>query len=69
MRIFLAIMLTLITTNIFAMTIKSISYDGMVHISEPVALRMLEFRIGDTIDEETLDKSIKKYFLFSSRRY
>ncbi len=62
MRIFLAILLTLITTNIFAMTIKSINYDGMVHISKPVALRMLEFDVGDTIDEKTLNKSIKKYF-------
>jgi outer membrane protein insertion porin family len=62
MRIFLAILLTLITINLSAMTIKSIDYDGMVHISKPVALRMLEFEVGDTIDDEILDESIKKYF-------
>ena len=62
MRIFLAILLTLTTTNIFAMTVKSIDYDGMVHISKPVALRMLKFEVGDTIDEKTLNESIKKYF-------
>ena len=50
MKIFLALLLALITTNIFAMTIKSINYDGMVHISKPVALRMLEFEVGDIID-------------------
>jgi len=44
------------------MTIKSISYDGMVHISKPVALRMLDFEVGDSVDEKTLDESIKKYF-------
>lgn len=62
MRIFLAILLALITINLSAMTIKSINYDGMVHISKPVALRMLEFEVGDTIDDKTLDESIKKYF-------
>uniref|UniRef100_UPI0025DD25F4 outer membrane protein assembly factor BamA n=1 Tax=Sulfurimonas sp. TaxID=2022749 RepID=UPI0025DD25F4 len=62
MRIFLAILLTLITMNLFAITVKSINYDGMVHISKPVALRMLDFNIGDDIDDKVLDKSIKKYF-------
>nr|WP_321268242.1 outer membrane protein assembly factor BamA [uncultured Sulfurimonas sp.] len=62
MKIFLAILLTLITTNLFAMTVKSINYDGMVHISKPVALRMLDFDIGDKVDEKTLNESIKKYF-------
>ncbi|MEA1893271.1 MAG: outer membrane protein assembly factor BamA [Campylobacterota bacterium] len=62
MRIFLAVLLTLMTTTLFAMTIKSISYVGMVHISKPVALRMLDFNVGDTTDEETIDRSIKKYF-------
>ncbi|MFT7004326.1 MAG: outer membrane protein insertion porin family, partial [Sulfurimonas sp.] len=62
MKIFLVLLLTLITTNTFAMTIKSINYDGMVHISKPVALRMLEFKIGDSVDEKQLDSSLKKYF-------
>lgn len=62
MRIFLAILLALITMNLFAMTVKSVNYEGMVHISKPVALRMLEFEVGDTIDDKTLDESIKKYF-------
>ena len=58
----LALLLLLLTTNTFAQTIKQIKYDGMVHISEPVALRMLNFEVGDDVDRETLDKSIKKYF-------
>ena len=49
-------------TNLSAITIKSIKYEGMVHISQSVALRMLDFEAGDTIDEKTLNKSIKKYF-------
>ncbi|QOY51297.1 outer membrane protein assembly factor BamA [Candidatus Sulfurimonas baltica] len=62
MRIFLATLLTLLAVNSFAYTIESIKYNGMVHISEPVALRMLKFEIGDTIDDEMIDKSIKTYY-------
>lgn len=61
MRIFLATLLTLIAVNSFAYTIKSIKYDGMVQMSESVALRMLKFEIGDNVDDKMLDESIKAY--------
>jgi outer membrane protein insertion porin family len=61
MRIFLAILLSLLAANSFAYTIKSIKYDGMVQISESVALRMLKFEIGDDVNDEMLDASIKAY--------
>ncbi len=62
MRIFLATTLTLLSINSFAYTIKAINYDGMVHISKSVALRMLPFSVGSDVDDEMIDKSIKKYF-------
>ncbi len=62
MRIFLATLLIFLTTNIFAQTIKSIKYEGIVHISESVALRMLDFRVGDDIDKHQINKAIKTYF-------
>ena len=62
MRIFLALLLTLLSINSFAYTIKTINYDGMVHISKSVALRMLDFGVGDDVDDEDIDRSIKKYF-------
>ncbi|WP_324171052.1 outer membrane protein assembly factor BamA [Sulfurimonas sp.] len=62
MRNFLAILLILLSINLSAITIKSISYEGMVHISKPVALRMLDFEVNDNINEKILDKAIKKYF-------
>ncbi|WP_310442287.1 outer membrane protein assembly factor BamA [Sulfurimonas sp.] len=62
MRIFLAILLTLIAVNSFAYTIKTIKYEGMVQMSESVALRMLKFDIGDTVDDKMLDASIKTYY-------
>ncbi|MEA2100022.1 MAG: outer membrane protein assembly factor BamA [Campylobacterota bacterium] len=62
MKFLLATVLTLFTLNLSAMTIKSIKYDGMVHISESVALRMLPFEVGDDVNEEVINKAIKKYF-------
>ncbi len=62
MRIFLPLFLSLLAANSFADTIKSIKYDGMVHMSESVALRMLKFEVGDTLNKEMLDASIKAYY-------
>jgi outer membrane protein insertion porin family len=62
MRIFLAILITLMTTLLSADVIKTIQYKGLVHISKPVALRMLPFEVGDDVDAKTIDKAVKKYF-------
>ena len=62
MRIFLTTLLLLISTSVFAQTLKSVHFDGMVHISEPVALRMLPFEVGDDVDALAIDNAIKKYF-------
>ena len=62
MKLIFISFLFLLTTNIYAQTIKTISYDGMVHISEPVALRMLGFEVGDEVDMKMIDDAIKKYF-------
>ena len=62
MKLIFISFLFLLTTNIYAQTIKTINYDGMVHISEPVALRMLGFEVGDEVDMKMIDDAIKKYF-------
>ena len=62
MKILLATLFTLITINSYAQVIESIKFEGMVHISEPVALRMLDFSVGDDVDVEVINKSLKKYF-------
>jgi len=62
MKFILSILLILLTIDLSALTIKSIKYTNMVHISEPVALRMLPFEVGDTIDDKDIDKAIKRYF-------
>jgi len=62
MKIFLPLLLLLFTTNIFAQTLNSIKFEGMVHISKTVALRMLSFEEGDDVDVKMVDDAIKKYF-------
>ena len=62
MKIILVALLTLLSINSFAQTINTIKYKGMVHISEPVALRMLDFEKGDDVDEEDINTAIHKYF-------
>jgi len=62
MKLLFTILLSFITINLSAITLKSVKYDGMVHISQSVALRMLPFEIGDTIGDEDIDKAIKQYF-------
>ncbi len=62
MRFILAIFIALLTTTLSAEVIKSIHFKNLVHISEPVALRMLPFEVGDDVDTKMIDKAIKKYF-------
>ena len=62
MKLSLLLLLTILTISANAMTVKSINYKGMVHISENVALRMLKFEVGDDITAENADEALKKYF-------
>ena len=62
MRILLTILFIFFTSHLSAQIIKTIKYEGMLHISEPVALRMLEFDKGDDVDSRMINDAIKKYF-------
>ncbi len=62
MKIFLPLFLLFFTLNLFAQTLDSIKFEGMVHISKPVALRMLTFEKGDEINMKMVDDAIKIYF-------
>lgn len=62
MKIFFVTLFTLFAFNAHAMIIKSIQFDGMVNLSESVALRMLDFQAGEEVSEEMIDEAIKKYF-------
>jgi len=62
MKLFFLSLFSLFTLTLSAEVVKEIHYDGMVHISKPVALRMLSFDKGDDIDMKMVDVAIKKYF-------
>jgi len=62
MKIFLSLLFLFFTNSLYAQVVKSIQYDGMLHLSKPVALRMLSFEKGDDIDVTDVDRAIKKYF-------
>lgn len=62
MRIFFAMVLLFLALSSHAYTIKAIKFDGMVQMSESVALRMLSFEAGSEVDDAMIDASIKTYF-------
>ena len=62
MKLFLAIFITLMSTMLFSDVVKKIEYRGLVHISKPVALRMLKFEVGDEIDSKAVNNAVKEYF-------
>ena len=62
MRIFIVTLIVLTATLLPADVIKTIKYKGLVHISKPVALRMLSFEVGDDVTPKMVDKAVKKYF-------
>jgi len=62
MRIFLVILLVVMGTNSFAEIVKTIKFEGMIHLSKPVALRMLNFEKGDNVNVRVIDQAIKRYF-------
>lgn len=42
--------------------VQSIQYDGMVHISETVAKRLNEVKVGEPLDASAVDKTVKNFF-------
>ena len=62
MKIVFLLLLALLPLELFAYKIDSIKYDGLVHISKGVALRMLPFQKGDDVSDEEIDKALKKYY-------
>lgn len=45
-----------------AQNVQSIQYDGMVHISEAVAKRLNEVKIGEPLDAASVDKTVRNFF-------
>ena len=62
MKLLLLLFFAILPLELFAYKIETIKYEGLVHISEGVALRMLPFAKGSDVSDEQIDKAVKKYF-------
>ena len=51
-------------TFLQAKTVVDIQFDGLIHLSEPVAKESLGFEVGDRLSEKKIDKSIKRFFQY-----
>lgn len=62
MKIFLAFLIVFMAVNSFAYGVKAVKFNGLGSMSEQVALRMVGFEIGEDINDEIINKSVKKLF-------
>ena len=62
MKLFKAAAALLLSLPMFAATITDIKFVGMVHISESIAKSMLKVEVGEELDVEKVDESIKSFF-------
>jgi len=47
-----------------AKTVDDIQFDGLVHLSVPLAKENLGFEVGDRFSEKAIDKSIKRFYAY-----
>ncbi len=63
MRI-LCLALIIFAGILHAKTVNDIQFDGLVHLSEPVAKENLGFDVGDTLSEKKIDQSIQRFYQY-----
>ncbi len=47
-----------------AKTINDIQFDGLVHLSEPVAKESLGFEVGEQLSDKKIDASVKRFYQY-----
>ncbi|WP_331775297.1 outer membrane protein assembly factor BamA [Sulfurospirillum sp. 1612] len=52
----------MVFSSLYAVDIKSIKFDGLIHLSPSVALEIMNISKGDPIDIEVIDKGIKALY-------
>lgn len=55
----LLILSILLASFLQATTVKSLQFDGLIHISEEIASEMIGIKQGDLVDIETIDEAVK----------
>jgi outer membrane protein insertion porin family len=58
----LSLILASVLAHASTPTVQSIHYEGMIHISETVAKRLNEVKIGEPFNPQTIDKTVKNFF-------
>ncbi len=58
----LSLLLSSALISAYAQNVENIRYEGMVHISEAVAKRLNEVKIGEPLDVIAVDKTVKAFF-------
>jgi outer membrane protein insertion porin family len=58
----LSLILASVLAHASTPTVQSIHYEGMIHISETVAKRLNEVKIGEPLNPQTIDKTVKNFF-------
>ncbi len=52
----------MLVSSLYAVTIKSIKFDGLVHLSPSIALEIMKISKGDTLNIDIIDKGIKELY-------
>ncbi|MBL0686523.1 MAG: outer membrane protein assembly factor BamA [Sulfurospirillum sp.] len=58
----LLILMILIVSFLQATVVKSLKFDGMIHLSEEVASEMVGIKEGDLVDIEIIDEAVKVFY-------
>ncbi len=51
-----------VATSLFAAPLKSLQFDGLIHLSPEMASEMIDMRAGDSVDMEKIDKAVKTLY-------
>ncbi len=52
----------IVATSLYAAPLKSLQFDGLIHLSPEMASEMIDMRAGDSVDMEKIDKAVKTLY-------
>lgn len=55
----IAILCLIVATSLCSATLRSLKFDGMIHLSPQSASELIDMKVGDSVDIEKIDKAVK----------
>jgi len=52
----------IVATSLYAAPLKSLQFDGLIHLSPETASEMIDMRAGDSVDMEKINKAVKTLY-------